>query len=262
MNVNFAPELFHLYGPFSIQSYGFFIVLGIIITVYAIRRDKRFKQLNLEPVYMNIVIVSVMAACIGGRVLEVISEPDIYKHWYDWFSFWQGGFSMLGAMCGVIMITPLYLKKINVPILPTCDLVAIYAPLLQSIARLGCFTAGCCYGIPTKGIFGVVYTNPCTLAVYGITVHPTQLYSSAILFMIFIFMFFIGQRIFKKPGELFAAYLIFATLERFFVDFWRAERVMITTFFSFHQIVALIIVITTLIFSSTFITAHAENNKS
>jgi len=232
MKLNFAPELLHLYGPLGIQSYGFFIMLGILVTVWAIRRDKRFTLLNLEPVYINIIIVSVIAGCIGGRLLEIISEPHAYKHWYDWFALWHGGFSALGAICGVIIITPMYLKKINVPILPTCDLVAIYAPLLQSIARLGCFTAGCCYGIPTNSIFGVIYTNPNTLAVYGIPIHPTQLYSSALLFIIFLFMYCIGQRIFKKTGELFAVYLMFAVLERFFVDFWRADRIMINTYVS------------------------------
>jgi phosphatidylglycerol---prolipoprotein diacylglyceryl transferase len=243
MKLNYSPELIHIYGPFGIQSYGLFIVLAIAITVWAIRRDKRFRQLNLEPVYLNIITVAVLAGCIGGRLVEVITEYQKYAHWYDWFALWQGGFSVLGSILGVIIITPLYLKKIKVPILPTCDLVAIYAPLLQSIARLGCFTAGCCYGTTTKSIFGVIYTNRHTLAPYGITIHPTQLYSSISLFLIFLFMYFIGQRIFKKTGQLFAAYLMFAALERFFVDFWRAERIMINELLSLHQIIALALLI-------------------
>jgi len=258
MKINFAPELLHIYGPFGIQSYGLFIMLAIIITVWAIRKNKRFTQLNLEPFYVNIMIVSIAAACIGGRLLEVISEPQMYPDWYDWFALWQGGFSALGAILGVVSITPFYLRKINVPVLPTCDLVAIYAPLLQSIARLGCFTAGCCYGIPTKSIFGVIYTNPETLAAYGIAVHPTQLYSSVMLFIIFLVMYFVGQRIFKKPGELFAMYLIFAAIERFFVDFLRAERIMINNFLSFYQLVAFIILCTVAMFSATIFYARGK----
>ena len=145
---------------------------------------------------------------------------------------------------------PFYLKKINVPIIPLFDLAAIYAPLCQSIARLGCLTAGCCYGIATNSIFAVVYTNPNTLAIYNSAIHPTQLYSSAILFGIFIFMYFIGQHICKKQGELFAMYLTLAAFERFFVDFWRADRIMIGNCLSFHQIVALGIIITLIIFSA------------
>lgn len=241
MKLSFPPELIHIYGPLGIQVYGLFIMLAIIITIYIIRRDKRFSQLKLEPIYLNIISISIIAGIFGARLLEVISEPQAYPHWYDAFCIWQGGFSILGAILGVIIIAPLYLKKIKVPILPICDLVAIYAPLLQSIARLGCFTAGCCHGTPTHSFFAVIYTNPESFAPQGIAIHPTQLYSSAILFIIFIFMYCIGQKILKKPGELFATYLMLVSSERFIVDFWRDERIMINNFLSFYQLVALII---------------------
>lgn len=205
-------------------------------------------------------MISILAGCIGGRFLEVISEPLLYPHWYDWFALWQGGFSILGSIIGVITIVPFYLKKINVPIIPLFDLVAIYAPLCQSIARLGCFTAGCCYGVATKSIFAVVYTNPHTLAAYGIPIHPTQLYSSALLFGIFLFMYFVGQRMCTKDGQLFSLYLTLVTLERFFVDFWRADRIMIGNILSFHQIVALCIIMAIIIFNYTCITMNKKKS--
>ena len=239
MKLNFNPELIHLYGPFGIQSYGLFIMLGIIISVAAIRRDKRFYQLHLESVYLDIVAVATFAGIIGGRILEVISEPLLYSTWTDWFSLWDGGFSILGSILGVIIIVPFYLRTIAIPIMPLLDLISIYGALLQAIARLGCFTAGCCYGITTTGICGVTYTNPNTLAAYGIPVHPTQLYSSGILLSIFLFMYYIGQHCLKKSGQLFAAYLMLTSAERFIVDFWRAERIMYNTFLSFHQLVAM-----------------------
>lgn len=251
MNLPFSPELIHIYGPFGIQSYGLFIALSIILTIWAMRRDKRFTQLNLEPVYLNITVVAIIAGCIGGRLLDFLSEPQQYAHWYDALAFWNGGFSALGAILGVVIITPLYLKRINIPILPTCDLVAIYAPLLQSIARLGCFTAGCCYGKPTHNFLSVIYTNAESFAPYGIAIHPTQLYSSVLLLSIFLFMYFVGQKLFKKPGQLFALYLALVSLERFVVDFWRADRIMINNFLSFHQVVALAIIAVILIVSIT-----------
>jgi phosphatidylglycerol:prolipoprotein diacylglycerol transferase len=248
MKLNFSPELLRIHGSLGIQSYGLFILLGIIIATIAARYNKRFTQLHLEKTYFDIIAVGVIAGVIGGRLLVIISEPFLYRHIYDWFALWQGGFSILGTIIGVIITLPFYLKKINVPIIPFADLVAIYAPLCQSIARLGCFFAGCCYGITTNNIFAVTYTNPQTFAPCNISLHPTQLYSSALLFGIFIFMYFIGQRICKKNGELFIMYLTLACLERFFVDFWRADRIMIDNHISFHQIVALCIIIFLIIF--------------
>ncbi len=259
MKINCSPELFHLHGPFGIQYYGLFIALGIIITVIAIRRNKKFKQLHLENKYLDIIVLSIIAGCVGGRLLEVISEPLLYPTWYDWFALWQGGFSILGSIIGVITIVPLYLKKINVPILPVCDLISIYAPLCQSIARLGCLAAGCCYGVATKSMCSVIYTNRHTLAAYNIPIHPTQLYSSAILFCIFLFMYFIAQRICTKDGQLFTTYLTLAALERFCVDFWRADRIMVGDFLSFHQLVALSIIAALIIFQYTLITINRKS---
>lgn len=258
MKLNFAPELIHLHGSFGIHSYGLFIALGIFISVAAARYNKRFAQLHLENVYLDIIMISVLAGVVGGRLLEVISNSSAYPHWHDWFMIWQGGFSVLGSIIGVIITIPLYLKKINVPILPLFDLAGIYVPLCQSIARLGCFTAGCCHGISTNSIFAVIYTNPATLAAYGIAIHPTQLYSSMLLMSIFLFIYFIGQRICKKDGDLFTMYITFAALERFFVDFWRADRIMIGNYFSFHQIVALCIIIAALAFRYCITTARQK----
>lgn len=249
MKLNFSPELIHICGPLGIQSYGLFIVLGIIISIFAARRNKRFAQLHLENHYLNIILVSVIAGCIGGRLLEVISEPLLYPHWYDWFALWEGGFSILGSILGIIIILPFYLRYIHIPIVPLFDFVAIYAPLCQSIARLGCFTAGCCYGVATQSMFAVIYTNPQTLAVSGVAIHPTQLYSSFILLCIFIFMYCIAQYRYTKNGQLFSIYLTLAAIERFAVDFWRADRIMINNFLSFHQLVALWIIVIVIIFN-------------
>ena len=252
MKIPFAPELIHIYNSFGIQTYGLFIVLGIIVSIVAARYNKRFKQLHLENKYLDIVMVSILAGCIGGRLLEVISEPTLYPHWYDWLALWQGGFSILGSILGIIITLPFYLKHINIPIIPLFDLVSIYAPLCQSIARLGCFTAGCCYGITTQSIFAVIYTNPQTLAACNIPIHPTQLYSVIILFGVFLFMYFIAQHRYKKNGQLFSLYLIFAASERFIVDFWRAERIMMTHFLSFHQLIALCIIFIVIVSNSIY----------
>lgn len=260
MKIYCSPELLHLWGPLGIQVYGFFIALAVIITVWLIRKDQRFAALNLEPVYLNITVIGIVAGCIGGRLLEIISEPHLYPEWYDWISVWQGGFSALGAILAVVIITPLYLWKNNIPIIQLCDLVALYAPLLQAIARLGCFTAGCCYGSPTSCVCAVMYTHPESFAPQGILIHPTQLYSSILLFMIFIGLYTVGTKLLKKNGELFAMYLILTSAERCIVDFWRADRIMSAGhFFSFYQYVALAIMICAMIALVLF---HRKNTHT
>jgi len=249
IHINSSYKIFTLYGPLAIHSYGLFIALGIIISMYLMSRNKRFNSLNLDEKFTTIILVSIIAGVIGGRLVEILSEPALYPHWYDWFALWNGGFSALGSILGVTIIMPLYLKKINVPVIPLFDFAAIYAPLFQSIARIGCLTAGCCHGIATQSIFAVIYTHPNTIAQCQYAVHPTQFYSSMILFCIFLFMFFVAQYHLKKPGQLFTTYLILASTERFMIDFLRADRIIVhNLWLSLHQLIALAIFCLSLIF--------------
>jgi len=242
MHIPFSYKFCNLYGPFSINFYGFFIALALIICIKLVSLNKRYAQLHLNEKFIDIIIVSIVSGIIGGRFLEIISSCAYYSHWTDWFALWEGGFSALGSILGVIIITPVYLKKNKLAVLPICDLVSIYAPLFQSIARFGCLFAGCCHGIPTTHILNIIYTNKESIAPYNIPLHPTQIYSSFFLFIIFLYMFFIAQHHVKYSGQLFLTYLLLASIERFIIDFWRADRIIVfNSFLSFHQIIALII---------------------
>lgn len=242
MNVSWSYKLFTLYGPLAIHSYGFFIALGIIISSSLIKRDKRFIALNINDKINDIVVISIIAGVFGGRAIEIVSESQSYQHWTDWFALWNGGFSALGSILGVTTLVPLYLRYINISIAPLFDVAALYAPLFQSIARIGCLVAGCCHGIETSNIFSITYTNPMTIAQLGIAVHPTQLYSSILLFFIFLFMIGPAQYLLKKPGQLFFIYIMLASLERFTIDFWRADRILFyDSWISYYQLIALAI---------------------
>ena len=243
MHIPCSYKLFTLSGSVAINVYGLFIALGIIICAWLIPFNKRYARLHLNEKFIDIIIVAIFAGVVGGRLIEIVSEPALYQHWQDWFAVWQGGFSALGSILGVIIITPFYLKQIRLPILPVFDLVAIYAPLFQSIARLGCLFAGCCHGTITNSLISVTYTNKEAIAPHNIPIHPTQLYSSLILFCIFLYLFFITQHKKKYPGYIFFTYLILASAERFLIDFWRADRIMslFNSFLSFHQLIAIII---------------------
>jgi phosphatidylglycerol:prolipoprotein diacylglycerol transferase len=238
-------ELLHIYGPFSIRSYGLMIAIGLALFVWLLQKHPKYKALTLGDKIIDITIVGIIAGLLGGRILFGLSQPEEISSLSDFFSFWNGGFSILGCVLGVLCSIPLYLYYLHVPIIPFLDLIALYAPLLQSISRVGCFFAGCCYGHYTQLPWGVRYTDPYASAPLGICIHPTQLYSSLLLLIIFLGMYYILQNIYTKPGQLTALYLFFIALERFTIDFWRADTLSASPFgitvFSLHQWIALII---------------------
>ena len=246
------PYLFHIYGPIYANCYGISIAIGIIIFTYLLDHDSNRKKLINSDQLQELVLWGIILGVIGGRLLWAASNLPMTI--YEFFEIWEGGFAVLGSISAILLFVPIYLKKYQIPILPLLDLTSIYAPLLQSISRIGCFLAGCCYGIPTHMPWGIIYTHV-DVAVPNelkfIAIHPTQLYSSLILFGSFLLMRYLLSKTFKKPGQLLTSYLMLVCSERFLVDFWRADQEFFDSqylkLFSFHQWIALGIFVTALI---------------
>lgn len=244
------PTLYHIYGPIYINCYGLAILIGIITFMFLAQKNKRLISLMSFESFKDAIIFGTLIGFIGGRLLWAMTDWNSINHFYDIFKIWEPGFSFLGTLISILIFIPLYLKKLNIPILPVLDIVSIYAPLLHAISRLGCFLAGCCHGIPTELPWGIIYTHPNVMVPENlkfIKIHPTQLYSSLALFIIFFIMYFICQNKLKKTGQLVSAYLIFASLERFLNDFWRSDRnfynIEVLNLFSLDQWLALLVLI-------------------
>ncbi len=243
-----SRTLIHIYGPFAIYTYGLVIALGVLITLHLIAKQPKRKQLISVDDLIETFTLGIFIGIIGGRLLHVASSYQQFDSILEIFALSQGGFSILGSILAIVLVMPWYLKRKGIVILPFLDLVATFAPLLQSISRIGCFFAGCCYGRPTDLPWAVIYTDPDTLAPLWCYMHPTQLYSSIILFGIFLFMYVVAQHRFKKPGQLLFLYLMLVSMERFLVDFWRDDREFFSSkalkLFSIHQWIALAMITT------------------
>lgn len=109
--------LFHLWGPFSIHSYGLCIALAVALFTTFVQRDPRFMRLQLEDVFHKILGVGIAAAIFFGKFLYLISEASD-PQLIDLFRFWEGGFSVLGSTIGVLLVIPWYIHSLNIPLLP------------------------------------------------------------------------------------------------------------------------------------------------
>ena len=153
-------------------------------------------------------------------------------------SIWNGGLSILGAAIAVTGYCIWTLHRKSIPIGRGLDIAAVYVPLCHAIARIGCFSVGCCYGLPTEAPWSVRYTDPESLAPLNIPLHPTQLYSAFLFLLLFVVLFMVSKRSESRPGELTLLYGIGLASERFLVDFFRGDRTMVGAL-SFHQWAAL-----------------------
>jgi len=244
------PKILHIYGPIWINSYGFMIAIGFILFLYLTISHPLRKKLVSKSDFLDALFVGLVCGVIGGRLLFVFENLNSFKsNWLECFYPWIGGFSILGTIIGILIVMPIYLRSRKIAVFPFLDLCSIYAPLLQSISRIGCFLAGCCYGQACTTLkWSIVYKNHNCLAPLNIALHPTQLYSSLASFSIFLIIRFIVSKKAKISGQIVFSYLLLESLARFTVDFWRGDRDFINlgikslkNIFTFYQLIAVIL---------------------
>lgn len=230
-----CPVLLHIYGPFAINAYGFFVALGLLAALMLAKNDPRRASLITDDQAITLLTGSVIAGILGARVLFFMIEPDRLAHWYDIFTFWEGGLTELGSVIAVAFFGYFYLRSHGIPALPLLDIAGSYAPLMQGCARLGCFFAGCCFGIPTDAPWAVIYTDPRSLAPLHMQLHPTQLYTSFLFFMLFLALRSLQPHL-RRSGQTLSAYLMGASTLRFLTDFWRDDKVYYASDNAFLQL--------------------------
>ena len=213
-------ELFSI-GPITIYGYGLMIAFGIIAAYLNTERFAKKINLDPEPVF-NILLIGVGCGLLGAKLLfyitildEIISNPKLI------ITNLTEGFVVYGGIIFGILAAFLYCKKKNLSFLRYLDCAAPSIALAQGFGRIGCFLAGCCYGMPMDSPISITFTNS-AYAPNNIPLFPSQLVSSAFDFV----HFFILSTLFKsnkQPGKIGAFYLVFYSIGRFIIEFFRGD---------------------------------------
>jgi len=220
-----------------VYSYGLMLAVAVIVCTFLLSRDARRQGIKSDLIF-DFVFVTVVSGIIGARIFYVLLN---FQYFYEnpveivmiqnGGLAWQGGL-ILGSVFGLRVM-----KKNDLAIPAFLDLGAPYIALGQSIGRIGCFLNGCCYGREVSwGIF---------FPVHEAHLHPTQLYSTAGLFVVFLILKSYQNKV-SHPGQVFVLYLILASVLRFVVEFFRADHYVTVLNLSIYQFVCLGILIAAL----------------
>ena len=241
-----SPTLLHIYGSFGIKWYGVCIVSGILLTLFLIQKDTVFQKLMRPQQLESLITFFIITALAGARLLFIWEAGQALFSW-EAIQLWSGGFSVQGSILACLIFGPAYLWYHKIPVLHFMDRAFVYIPLMQSIGRLGCLFAGCCFGKITHVPWHIMYTHPESLAPLNVPLHPTQLYSSALLLLLFCFLYTKKDILYKYQGALLSFYLAGVGLERFIVDFLRDDRGILYYSLSLQQWISLGIVLSSYI---------------
>ncbi|MEQ9402145.1 MAG: prolipoprotein diacylglyceryl transferase [Cyclobacteriaceae bacterium] len=245
------PELFNI-GNFTIHTYGFMIMLGASLGYFYMARSAN-KDLGIEKdKIQHLAILVIISAFIGGKLFFYMENPGYYFSSYGNLSRnFRTGFVFYGSLLFAIPITVWYFRKQKWPLWPMLDRLAITACIIHGTGRLGCFFAGCCHGIETDVPWAVTFTDPLSQAPLHTGLHPTQLYSSAMVLSILVLLLMF-KRHERFQGQLIFVYVMLYAAGRSVIEIFRGDEergFIIDGVLSHSQFISIIVIsVTALIY--------------
>ena len=209
---------FSVFGK-DVYWYGIIIALGFILAVlYGSRRAKHFGL--TEDHILDMLFVAVPAAIICARLYYCVFYWELFAD--DPISvlyIWEGGIAIYGAVIGAVLSVLLYCKIKKVPFCPMADVGALGLLIGQSIGRWGNFINREAFGAQTDSFLKMGLQDAAGNVVYY---HPTFLYESLWNLIGFVALHFYSKKR-KFDGEVFAAYIAWYGLGRFWVEGLRTD---------------------------------------
>jgi len=241
------PKLISI-GSFFIPTYGTLVAIAFLAALWVTIRLAKRASLPSELV-MNLAIYCALAGLAGAKLFMILFNfGDYWSGREQLFSLatlqaagvYQGGFVV------AFITAALYMRRQHLPLLQTCDVFAPGIALGQAIGRIGCFSAGCCWGIPTHRPWGVTFHNPAaadlTGVPLGIPLHPTQLYECVADAAIFALLYWrIGKT--HTAGAILGWYLALYSVARFVIEFFRYHEQGLHYGLSYTQWISLVTLI-------------------
>jgi len=208
------------------------LAVAVMACAFFLSRDARQEGVSTEVIW-DLVFWTVVGGILGARIFFILLNLSFFASYpFEIVMIQNGGLAWQGSLIGGIIVAAVFIRIKRLSFLKIADLSAPYIALGQSIGRIGCFLNGCCYG--REVVWGPYF--PAQHA----HLHPTQLYCSAGLLIVFLILKRLQPQM-KTPGQLFMVYLLFASLLRFGVEFFRADHEIVVLGLSIFQIVCVVI---------------------
>jgi phosphatidylglycerol:prolipoprotein diacylglycerol transferase len=220
------PEILKL--PF-LHTYGVLVAVAFLMALWLAGRLAREAGLSADAV-TNLGIYCALAAIAGAKIMMFLIDIPYYsQHPAEIFSLstLQAGGVFYGGLLAALAVAIWYMRKTRLPGWKTADVFAPAIALGHGIGRIGCFTAGCCWGVECQRPWAVTFTSPVAHELVGVPLnvplHPTQLYEAFAEFVIFGLLYWRIRRP-HADGGIIGAYLMLYSVARFTVEFFRVHE--------------------------------------
>lgn len=238
-------------GPLQLTGFGFAVLMAFVVAQIISQRELARRGHDPEPIG-DLIFAAVIGGLLGGKIYYAILMKDMSA------ILSRAGFVFWGGLIGGIVVTYLVIRYKKLSFTRISDVGGIAIAAAYSVGRTGCWAVGDDYGRPYSGPLAVSFPEgapPSTVSSMTelfntpvppgaspnevISVHPTQLYETALGFVMFLILW--RYRSHKHAeGWLFGFYCVLAGVERFVIEFVRAKDDRFVAGLTVAQVIALL----------------------
>jgi len=247
------PFHLELFGKHFYYFEGIYYVISIAIG-YLLALNIAKKQGVDKTVLQESILIAIISGFVGARLFQLA----FYTQNITMSSILNGGLSITGGVILGPIFTYIICKVKKIPYWKLFTIVVPAVLLTQSLGRVGCFFNGDAHGVRTESALGVTFpkyavslpsmkliqeerrTGDAWKYSYSsgfisrdskrsAPVHATQLYEALLDLCFTIILLILVKRVFSENLDLRLApiaYLTFYSFIRFFIEFFRADRIL------------------------------------
>ncbi len=220
------PILFKL-GPLTVHTYGFMMAVGVGMALWFIYVQAKKAGLD-APLLLDAAFYTVIVSLLGAKLILFLGNVSLYlSSPRELFSLARSGGVFQGGLTFGVIFALWYFHRKKIPTWKAADLVAPGLAMGHGFGRIGCFSAGCCYGsecaAPWSVVFKSEYAHELTGIPLNVHVHPVQLYEAALNFLNFAVLFLILKKK-RFDGQVFAFYIVNYSIIRFITEYFRGDH--------------------------------------
>ena len=210
-------------GNFHVRWYGFLIASGILVAYFLsdramVKNSIRAHTSETIPIYV------ILFGLIGARLGFVLQNiPYFSKNFLEMFRVWDGGLSIHGAILGGIIGIWIGASIYRENFLKIANCIAPTIFVAGAIGRFGNFFNQEIIGRPAEvwwKMYIALQNRPAGYENFSFF-HPVFLYESILFLLFYGAYLFLAKKYGNKFG--FAYTLIFYSLIRIIVEFWRID---------------------------------------
>ena len=247
---------FNLFGLY-ISFYGIFVTLAFIAGVLVCLYFCKIRGYN-KSIVLDLVIICAICAIVGARLYYVIFSG---KQWsfLEILQVWNGGFAVYGGIIGGALGIIVYCKIKHISIVQTFDMVAPALIIGQSIGRIGCFFAGCCYGELVSG--PSMQWFPFAIEMADGWHYSTFFYESFLCLLGFIAVFILYKKT-NITGLYSGFYFVYYGIVRCILEIFRGDSLFIgNSGIKVSWLLSILVIVLGVVWLAIFITKDVKSKK-